>query len=249
MPKVSVQVSSHGFRQMCDDLAKMSGKDFAVVVKAQAGAVLKRVMGKTKGANMGKLQKRAKEIRNMERGYFKNPDGTFIAIGSRTKAPFFNSPSASGEPKSYWVGSKNNGNQSVWANYTAHRAAWKARLSKYSRAILNARGFGKSTWYAIAQKIGVEHLLKAPGYVKKAKAVTRKSYDNGDGKEVKNAEEMFVLLRQSYRKLTENGFAANILQAAIRARLKAFKSDINKGVFNDVKKRAQRYPGIFIEEK
>lgn len=242
------RVDTIGFKKFCDDLARISGKSFETVVKAQAGSVLKRVMGKTKAADSAKLRRRAKQVAALERGYFKQRDGSALIFGTRTKMRFWKDYSPKTDrPTVYPINEARLPNE-IWSRYRAAVNRITPRMKLFAKKILGARGLSKSTWLNIAQDFGVEYILNAPAYVKKAKSTSKKRWKNSDGAEYFTMHDAFVVMRQRYKNLTENGFAAVILQAAINARMKAFTKDIDAGVFKDAKKRASRYPGIFVTE-
>ena len=242
------RVDTVGFKKFCDDLAKISGRSFEDVVKAQAGAVLKRVMSKTKAANTAKLNRRAKQISQLERGYFPQRDGSALIIGTRTKMRFWKDYSPKTDrPTVYPINYKRLPN-GVWNRYRSAVNRISPRMRALAKKIKGAKGLAKSTWLNIAKELGVDSILKAPAYVKNAKSTSRKRWKNSDGTEFFTMADAFVVMRQRYKNLTQNGFAAAILQAAIRARMKSFSKDLQRGVFDDAKKRASRYPGVFVTQ-
>jgi hypothetical protein len=245
---LQINVDTVGFKKLCDDLAKMSGKSFEDVVKTQAGSVLKRVMGKTKAADRAKLNARARQVANMEKGFFPLRDGTAIIIGTRTGKKFWKDyATKTGKPTIYPIIPERRWSDARWARYTAANNRIALKLKEWSKKILGARGFSKQTWLNIAKEFGVEYILKAPAYVQKAKSTSKKIYRNTEGTEHFTMRDAYVVMKQRYKNLTENGFASVILQAAIKARVKAFMKDVDAKVFEDAKKRATRYPGVFVK--
>lgn len=242
------RVDTVGFKKFCDDLAKISGRSFEDVVKAQAGSVLKRVMSKTKAANTAKLNRRAKQVAQLERGYFPQRDGSALIIGTRTKMRFWKDYSPKTDrPTVYPINYKRLPNE-VWNRYRSAVNRIAPRMRDLAKKIKGAKGLAKSTWLNIAKDFGVDYILKAPAYVKNAKSTSRKRWKNSDGTEFFTMADAFVVMRQRYKNLTKNGFAAIILQSAIKARIKAFSKDLERGVFDDAKKRASRYPGVFVTQ-
>lgn len=249
---INVEVENKKFKEFCQQLAKMSGKSFEQVVKTQAGSILKRAMSKTKAANLSELKAKleARELAKMERGYFPNRDGTAIILGTKTKMKFWKDWSdKTGKLTLYAVADKDRRwGDRRWYRYQSANSRIAMKLKKISQKILGARGFSKQTWLNIAKAYGVDYILNAPAYVKKAKSTARKIYKNTEATEHFTQRDAYVQFKQMYRNLTENGFAAIVLKAAIRARIRAFMKDVKDGVFADAKKRASRYPGIFIKE-
>lgn len=246
--ELTVDMNTMGFKALCEDLAKVSGKDFKEIVRLQAGAVLKRVMGKTKAANATKLRNRAKKIAALERGYFRQRDGSALIIGTSSNMRFWKDYSPKTDrPTVYPINEWRLPDQ-VWNRYTQAVNRIAPRMKAMAKKILGARGVSKQTWLEIAKVFGVDYILKAPAYVYKAKSTSKRVYRNTEGKEFFSMHDAYLVMKQRYKNLTENGFAAVILQAAIRARIKAFSTDVNRGVFKDAKKRAARYPGVFVSE-
>jgi hypothetical protein len=242
------RVDTVGFKKFCDDLAKISGRSFEDVVKAQAGSVLKRAMSKTKAADTAKLNERARKIAQLERGYFPQRDGSALIVGTRTKMRFWKDYSPKTDrPTIYPISNARLPNE-VWDRYRSAVNRISPRMRLLAKKIKGAKGLAKSTWLNIAKDFGVENILKAPAYVQKAKSTSRKRWNNSDGSEFFTMADAFVVMRQRYKNLTKNGFAAIVLQAAIKARISTFSKDLKRGVFDDAKKRASRYPGVYVKQ-
>lgn len=148
-------------------------------------------------------------------------------------------------PWATWNGKKylltNRYPDSLWGEINTFR---KESLAKK----LAARGWTKASWYYLGLKIGYD--LPAPAFVKKAKvknhlgpesvSAIKQTTRHGFGLTIENHS---PLLRFD----TTNG--AKAFFSAIAGRIGHYKKTLALGVFNDVKKVAQAYPGLNITPK
>ena len=246
---IKTEIDTRGFKEVCDELAKISGKTFSQVVKVQAGLILKRMVKVTPAADVAKIRKRSRQIANLERGYIKNKDGTEVILsGSRNPTvKFFKEASGTGGKKSFAVNDpKRRWSDARWARWKSTESRLMAALAGTEKKIMKARGLAKQAWFNIAKDLGVEDIVKAPAYAKRAKARTKKVYENSYGKETVQPELYFVTLTQRYKYLLMTKFV-NELQYSVTSRLTAFKKELGRGLFEDVKRRASRYPGLFLK--
>jgi hypothetical protein len=87
--------------------------------------------------------------------------------------------------------------------------------------------------------------VKAPGYVKKASARTRRKYDNGSGMQKDAGDTFFTLLVNKYRWFGMIKFKRKF-QRVLDDRKTAFEIEMAHGLFEDMTQRAKRYPGLFV---
>lgn len=123
------------------------------------------------------------------------------------------------------------------------RQLWAALSSKRKASLarkLAARGLAKQTWLNIAQLLGFD--ISAPGFVKAARgkvsnlenvAVTRSKGSAAYGVRIENHS---PLMRWA------KGRAA--LVAAIAGRRKFFAENLKRGVFDDLRQVAKKYPRL-----
>lgn len=247
MADVFIRLDTTGFKQACDDLAKISGKSFKDVVRVQTGLVLRAMIKKTPAANKKKIAERARKISQLEVGYLKNGDDTFL-VNALKKAPgkrFYRQLSnETGKMTLYVDDPSRRWNDKRWNAYQEAKARWTAKLANAEQQILSARGFAKKTWLKIADDLNLSMLAKASGFVKKAKARTRRTYDNGAGQQKEAGDTFFTLLVNKYRWFGMIKFKKKF-QAVLDSRREAFNIEVEHGLFDDIKLRAKRYPGIF----
>lgn len=249
MAKVFVRLDTTGFKQVCDDLAKISGKSFKEVVRVQTGLVLRAMIKKTPAASKKKIDERAQKISSLQIGYLKNPDNTFL-VNRLKKAPdkrFFRQKSdETGKMTLYVDDPSRRWNDKRWNAYQEAKARWTAKLANIGERILSARGLAKATWLKIARDLNLEDLAKAPKYVQKARTRGKRQYDNGDGKQKESGDNFFTLLVNKYRWFGMIKFKKKF-QAVLNDRRQAFMIEMEHGLFDDIKMRAKRYPGLFAK--
>jgi hypothetical protein len=249
MAKVFIRLETTGFKQACEDLAKISGKSFKEVVRVQTGLVLRAMIKKTPAASKKKIAERAQKISQLEIGYLKNPDNTFL-VNRLPKAPdkrFYRQMSEeTGKMTLYVDDPSRRWNNKRWNGYQEAKARWTAKLANVGERILAARGYAKQTWLKIASDINLEQLAKASRFVYKAKSRGKRKYDNGDGKQKESGDTFFTLLVNKYRWFGMIKFKRKF-QAVLDARRQAFMIEMEHGLFDDIKMRAKRYPGLFAK--
>lgn len=247
MADVFIRLDTTGFKQACDDLAKISGKSFKDVVRVQTGLVLRAMIKKTPAANKKKIAERARKISQLERGYLKNGDDTFL-VNSEKRHPGKHwlralSP-LTGKMTAYIDDASRRWKKTRWNAYEEAKARWTSKLANTEQQILSARGFAKKTWLKIARDLNLESLVKAPKYVANARTRGKRVYDNGAGQQKEAGDTFFTLLVNKYRWFGMIKFQKKF-QAVINSRRDAFMTEMEHGLFDDIKLRAKRYPGLF----
>lgn len=108
---------------------------------------------------------------------------------------------------------------------------------------LRRRGLAKQSWVALAQQLGLP--IKAPTYVTKAQ-VNKSSYPQKVQSSQTGKRGTFVIqiTNSMISMIAANGKGA--LAKAINGRTSYFKTGVKKGVFNDWKTIAAKYPGLKV---
>jgi len=270
---ITATVDTSGIRSMFADLARMAGKDFDHVVRPEAARIVERAIEYTPAAKPKKGQVSAKdEAERIHRTYGDRAnEGDGSAKISVTKAngkvwwmekddryvdkdrprtvarvPHFHRMN---DPRRRW-------NPQRWSAYRQLEMRRQQaiqqeqrRISDDRKAVKKARGLSKNSWYQIGRALHLP-MRGIPNYVINASPSTGKVYVNGTGQEHGAGKKFFLVLENRYPALTlpkrpgMNG--NNILQRAINTRLKAFEVNMQRGVYQDMKARAQRHPGVFV---
>ncbi len=244
----------------------MAGKDFAPVVRPEGARILEVAIRYTPSAAAkakGVTAKEEAERRNARFGegpeisvtkrdgkvWFLEKDDRYVnPKRPRTvqRIPHFHRMN---DPRRHW-------NAERWAAYRnmemqRQRAIAEdtKRIQDERKAVKKARGLSKNSWYQIGQTLRME-MRGIPQYVATAVPSTGKLYQNGKGSEHADGKKFFLLFENQYPALAApkrpgmNGHA--ILQRSINTRLKAFEHNMRNGVYQDMKARAQRHPGVFV---
>lgn len=124
----------------------------------------------------------------------------------------------------------------VWSQVGDYRKAALARK-------LAARGMAKQSWLALAKKLGVT--IAAPGYVQNA---TVPNVDNAQNvsTERNDGEKSFGIRIENGSPLLTFADARQAFFAALAGRERFYFNNLKRGVFNDLKTIAAKYPGIVV---
>lgn len=257
-----------GFVAMVEELSRMAEKPFPQIIIPQIGALLKASINRTPVRRVGDIAKRISR-----RGrYIEFSDGTVISVWK--KASFEDADGYETAPTMFLDDStyplyakrwpKKSPKPAIHGGKSWHRMDdrhWSdARFGKYQalnkkrieimrqryRDALAARGLAKKTWGQIADDLGLD--LHLPKYIVTARDQRAGTREYKEGIALQLLEQgVFIIEIANYNPLFQNRIPGrNILAGALRDREKAFMTDLEKGVFEDVKRRAERYPGIFV---
>jgi hypothetical protein len=254
----TVELQTDGFFAMIHELAALSGRDFGNVLLHQVGALLRVCIRRTRSATRGGIIKRASKKMNHIEFY----TGEVISFWKKADAMMFldksNFKPRPGQKQPKLIGGKSwhqveglgfgDGDRrwsaERWARFKAFdRLAEAHRKKNDPKEALKSRGLSKQSWLQIADDLGID--IGAPAYVRNARPSNGRYYKNGRGTRLLEDAAMYIELINDHPLVVDKLGGAQILQAAINTRMKAFKIDMEKGVFSDVLTRARRYPGIF----
>ncbi len=257
---VTVQVDSTGFQNMVNELSRLSGKSFAHVLVHQVGALLKVCLRKTAAASAASIVKRITSNRGTT-GFVEFASGEVVSFWRKADTQMFldtsNFVPAKGQKPPRLIGNKSwhdmggeggmprHWSDERWGRYIALMGQAADIISGRLSAAKKARGISKQSWLQIAADLGL--VLDAPAYVRNAAPSNGKTYKNGTARKLLAAASMLIEIRNDHPVINamRRPSGQEILQGAIRTRLKAFEYETKKGVFADMATRAKRYPGIF----
>lgn len=266
-------VDVSGFTGMIGELSKIAGRDYFDVLLPQIGALLKACINRTPVRTVGQIAKRVSArgsyiefadgtiISVWKKAISETLDG------DRTSAPgmFFDEstypqyskrwPKNSRQPaisggKSWHNMDTHRWSDARWARYKEKLRLRAAAMKQWMEAGKAARGLARKSWWQIAEDLGLD-----PGI---AAAYVRQAHATGENGDIRPFKEGFaaklleqgaaiIELRNTNPLLVEGRVdGEGILLGAMRDRQKAFLIDLEKGVFDDLERRAQRYPGIFV---
>ena len=260
-----IEFSDTGFKQLLKELARMSGKTFEEVLKAEAGRVLQRIIKKTPASGVTQtrkvsLREKARLIKENANRSFKFPSGEVIYTHPKTHRRIFLDYSTfdygSGDKKPMVKSGKTihemDGNRRWsnvrWQKYLSLEESIKPQAADVARRITLTKGVARQSWVRAAEDLGIDmSLIKFPAYVRKARQLSRRQFPNSEGRRFQTKTNLALSFENAFPQFQNGDYQGNVIRGAINARIKAFNSDMQRGVFNDVKKRADRYKGVFVK--
>lgn len=128
-------------------------------------------------------------------------------------------------------------------------ALWNAMSGRRKASLLRrlgARGLAKQSVLQIADRLGIK--ISAPGYVATALASTGKRYPENTAVRLQRRTGLLQISFENSQPTInqERVGGRRALQRAIDGRVKYFMTNMARGVFDDVKNIAKRYPGMKV---
>lgn len=246
-----------GFMRVSRELSAMSGIPMESVIVHQVGMLMKacirRTPVRTKGAIIKRMSKRGGRVefasgrviqlmkahRGAESAVMFLDDSTFRPKRGRKAPRVENGKTWHDMSKRHWSNKR-------WARFQAHNTMARKHRQNMLKETMAARGLAKQTWFRVMQDLGLG-TGDIPAYVRNARGPGGKEYDEGFAKMVIEEAGQFVEMTITNPLLIGKLNWHRIFQGAINDRVKAFEIEMEKGVFDTIKTRAQRYPGIFVE--
>jgi hypothetical protein len=258
MSENSVDIS--GFMAMCQDLQAMAPeKTMGEVVTASVGQLLKNCIAHTPARTPG-------EIAKIGRGnYIKFADGTIISRWRTGENMYLDSSTwepRSGRGQHATAPPKIKAGGMTWHEMNSPDRHWSStRFGAYlvkdrQRKIIAAQkqkaaeaaiGLAKKSFWDLALQLGIDPAI-APGYVRNAKSPDGKDHsDEASAQKIASGAEFSIQCEITNPLLCGKLDGESIVVNGLAARQKAFEIDMEKGVFDTLKQRAKRYPGIFTD--
>jgi len=261
-----IEFNDTGFKQVIKELAKMSGKTFDEVLKAEAGRVLQRIIKKTPASGVTQTRKvslrdKAAAIKKNANRAFRFSSGESIYTHPQTHRRIFLDVSTfkggTGEKKPMDKRGKTihemYGNRRWsnirWQKYLSLEQSIKPAAADVARRIPLTKGVARQSWVKAAEDLSIDmSLIKFPAYVKKARQLSRRQFANSQGTKFQTKTNYVLDFQNGFPQFQNGDYQSNVIRGAINARIKAFTSDVERGVFLDVKRRADRYKGVFVTQ-
>ena len=252
----SLHIDTRGFQRMVADLSRMSGRDQAPIIKAEASKILGTCVRRTPSISAEQIR------RNIEGTRAKYNTYAGGEIGSVAKKIYPRISVAPGKGNHWWVDRNAKGTRTFyimnknrrwsderWQAYRREemdrRADLRTAIAQMGR-LRQARGLSKSSWTQIADSLGIRESPAAPGYVRRARSTSGRSHQLGTSRTIATPAQFVIELENDYRLLINKLQGARILSSAVTGRLRYFEQNLKRGVFSDISIRAKRYPGVFV---
>jgi hypothetical protein len=262
----TLTIDTRGFAAMAKDLARRGGVPVQQAIDAETGKVLEVAVRYTSAPKASRYPRQpGLHASDGQSEIYVNAGIKSGAPAGRVWLTEQRTNKRTGHPKTHYIiagaGADKRWSDARWARaqgllaqaeqaagLTAKQVAGRKRKRK-----IEGRGLAKQSWVQIANSMDLK-LAGVPDYVRNARAQGGRSFVNGMGRRLKQGSTLFNEIENRYPLLVSGGRKPGagtqghaILQRAIRTRLSAFKNALRHGVFNDMKDRSAKYPGIFVK--
>lgn len=255
--RVDVRLDTRGLDGFTRDLARVCGRTHEDILPLVCGRVLSTCVKYTKKASPKKSADKARAFTEKDHNTFGG--GNPQSRGARDATPYI-SITRNGV---WWVDRGATGARTFYkmddprmrwgdARHSAYRAQETQRVqslkTRVKTAVKEAResaGLSAKAWADVGALLGVE-VKVSPGYVKKAKPSTGRTYPNAIARKGTQGGTHYIDIGTSMPVLVEHIDGAGILTRAIGATKTAFDGDLRRGVFRDAQQLARRWPGFSV---
>lgn len=272
---VTGTIRTAGFRAMCGELARMSGKEYRDVLAIQAASAMKRAAKTSKIASKSKIERQVEERMRggwqtslgewsvnrdtaVGRTWFWDKDRG-VDRGIRAHGPLLPGRKRQivqhgGFYLVYDTGGSRGHHvpDAIWGDYLQSRELLKAQIKERKKELVRRRGMERLSWLQIGDALGVPLASVAPNNfalqenIARGATVRGRTFANGTAFEsTAGLRFQITVENRSPVALKRNGEAR--LQKSVDAGVKAFEIAMRKGVFDNLAERAKRYPGIFVK--
>lgn len=256
--------NAKGLSRMFKELEKMSGAGIRQVARTETARILDLCVERTKFAGPKALRRQDAHIvskfNTFAPGHAGGKDERVAGVQFRSAADV--SPHIAITKKARWVwanghyrlvnvkgtrAKRSDPNLALFQMLNAQRqSALEAARAQVKAKIMAASGLAAKPWYQCAEDLGIADLMKSHPTARKAIGTNGRSYKNGRAHEVEGVGGFYIEIMVNSPVTLAKGRGAKILAGAIRTRVNAFTIELHKGVFDDLKTRVQRYPGLFV---
>lgn len=240
MSFVSPKADLTQFFAATKQLAKLSGKDHAEVIRAETGKILETAVRYTPKADREKIvsQTELKSVFDFEN---KSSDAGKLYTNKKKDDKVWFSPGS--ERDKWFLIMDWKVPDAVWGSYLRVLSQdvddLQTTINRRTAEALARRGLAAKTWIQVGDAIGAT--VKAPGYVQNAEippAIGRGTVTTGENDAVIEGLNSSISLIA-----TKKG--QGIIDRAIRSRVKFLETAIRKGALETLEKRAKSFPHLF----
>ena len=240
---IDVTINANQFNAAMRELAQKTGRSFSSIIKAEAASILKAAVGNTGAATVKTIN-----ARYDYKGDWATPktiikrtrlNGVRVDVRSIKKRGM----RVTTKKKSYWDPNRINPQFKILS-------AKLKRMKKYAK---DNRGQSKATWLYVAKRLklnlDVAKGKKIPDIARKALGILPASlkkklrgWEEGEADYVITIKNAGRTAMAPASKKGPGGFDA--FRKSINGRTKFFQTNLRLGVFKDVKKTLDKYPGL-----
>jgi hypothetical protein len=262
-----LEFTDAGFKKMIQELSAMSGRTFDHVIQLEAARILKRIISKSPASGVTQsrkipLKQKAEMVRSGSNRSFKFATGEIIfthpawdrrimldysnwndfSQRKSAKRPFIRR----GRSMHDMSGGRKWSDQR-WQRYRELEHQIAVKNAEAAKRIPKTKGVARQSWLQSARDLNLDmEIIKPSSFVRKAVQLSRTQFTNSKGTKIETKTNFALEFQNSYPQFQNGGYSSAVINGAIKGRIKAFNIDMEKGVFEDVKRRAKRYKGVFI---
>lgn len=253
-------IDTNGFKSLVRELSDMSGTPIQTVILEETGKVLEHCVRGTPERSRERVT-RSVEFRNRNlwegQQWPANLRGDpIISITKSQVAWFIEEPKTDDVRSSKMARGRKVGAKTFhimndlfrwsderWGRYQYALGYLQAHQTSLEK-VLQAVGLMKHSWFQIAEQLGID--IKVPARIRNARPSNGQIYLDGQARKFTSPEGFYVEIENSNPILVARLQGAEILSRAVQARIAHFQINMEKGVFEDLKRRARLYPGVFV---
>ena len=260
-------IDTAGFTSMLRDLVQLSGTDFKAVMLNEVARVLEVCIRYSPGPDRLTDDVRQKtRLRVLKPSRYVNAAGSLVPPGGKVprplETPFLQTMTGTRGSRmgagGQWFADRNAAGRRVflspfwhlsnvrWATLQQMQSvheALVAQLDPKAEASIAAIGSLRKSWLQIADQLGVALRLEGKSYLRRASS----AFD--DGARSRLLTEGFQIIAElvnTNTALIQKYDGAAILRGALATRELAFQHELEHAVFENLKLRASRHPGVFV---
>lgn len=261
-----VTVSTSGFLTMARELSRLSGRDFATVVRSEAASAIKIAALQGRVASAAAIARQTEErthtwsVRRSR--YLHHDDESVTDTGfavhvnnTRDVGRVWFARDDWSDPK-YMIFEAGPGRgwhvpDGVWHEYKLTAAARAEYVKKRIAELQKRRGIERLSWLQMGDALGVSLASVAPSgnlqeEIVRAATVRGRVFQNGTATETTSGRDWSLTVQNDSPVAVRRDGQARLDRANAR-RERNFQIAAEKGLLTDLQRRATRWPGIFVK--
>ncbi len=265
-------IRATGFKEMCRELANVSGQDYAYVLLSEAATVAKIAALSARMASAAAIRRQVRERKGAkftgESGEVsvniaRSPGRVWFtqAVGSRgvrVTGPLLpgrerHIVQSGGYYLVYDTGHSRGHHlpAPIWHEFLLSEEGREAYVKQLTAELIARRGIERLSWLQIGDSLGIPLSSVSPQGslgepTARAALVRGRQYKNGSSTAVASGSEFVVTLRNESPVAVKRSGQSRV-DAAIAQRQRGFQIAVEKGLLDDLERRATRWVGIFVK--
>lgn len=276
--KLTLKIESGAFTGMVRELSRLSGKEFAHVLRLEAASSIKIAATRKNVASASAIKR---DVEKNDTARVVRTTSGEILVGRQTKRAVMAAKGLShaeilshnvrkAQGRVWYIDATGKAERkfmvfdagptvgwhlpdAVFARAQALAAEFPGALKARLRDLLARRGLERLSWVQITDAMRIDMDDVAPVTLRIQDDLVRaanyrgKQFSNGRAAEAADSSRFTVTVTNESPSAIKT-MGQSRLNNAIAQRVKGFEIAMSKGLFDDLKARARRYPGIFVSQ-